>query len=1286
MQKPLLFVLTGILSLAAVAREWEDEQVNAVNREPARAVSFPLADAMDALTPEEPATPYRLMLNGDWTYMWSGSPDDRPADFYKPDYDASQWFSIGVPCCVELRGYGIPIYTNIRYPHQTKPPFIGTAYNPVSSYRKTFAVPPGWKGRPVFVRFDGVYSAFYLWVNGKYVGYSEDSKLPAEFNLTKYLKDGDNLMAVEVYRWSDGSYMEDQDMFRFSGIYRDVSLFAPAATELHDFWVATKLDTAYRDAALGLRLKARSLSGKAVAVTVKSQLFDADNKPVAALPDVRLATSADGADAVASVELPVRAPRLWSAEDPYLYTLTMTLSGDDGSRDVRACKVGFRQVEIRDGKILFNGKAIKFKGVNRHESDPDNGRSVTREDMLKDILMFKRYNINTVRTCHYPDHYHWYELCDRYGIYVVAEANVETHGMGYGKESLSHVPSWEKAHVERNVNQVENYKNHPCIFMWSLGNESGPGKNFKAAYDAVHALDNTRPVHYERANEIADVDSAMYPTVDWLYERGKKTDKPFFMCEYAHAMGNAMGNFKEYWEAYYSSDSLAGGCIWDWIDQAVWKDTDRVGADGKRVRYLAYGGDFDDKPNDGNFVCNGVIGATREVTPKLIEVQHVHQNLVASSENAASGKVEVWNRFCFTDASAFEARWSLSCDGKIIDEGSLGSLAIPPLSRKTIDVPVPEVKPVPGAEYFYRLSFRLKEKTLWAERGYEVAADQLAFKPSSPAPAPAVSFAPVPQKVTVKETDADVIVRGSRFKAVFSRASGTLASLEYKGKKVLSDEAGIVRGPRFNAFRAFVDNDNQWGKGMRTDFFESGLTQMSYHARPLKVETPDANTVRVTATVEAEGFKSARFTHVAEFTISVDGVIAVRNTITSVGKQPPELPRMGVRMMLDGSLEHMAYYGRGPWENYVDRQSASEIGYYEGTVTDQYVSYVRPQENGCKCDVRWTAFTDDDGDGVLFTFPTPLFVTATHFMSEDLEFARHRNGQERLVAFPEPRKEVCLALDIGQTGLGGASCGPIPLEKYILRAKPVAYTYVVRPCRAGGERLRALARVPVAALYVPQITRDEEGRVSLAGEGELRYTLDGSEPSKNSPLYGAPFPAGRAVTVKAAAFSPSGERGGVTVRTFAALTGPVRRDRANLKVVDFDSEQNPGDGPAAQAVDGSAQTIWHSRWNPSEAKFPHHLTLDIGAELPVAGIVYQGRCDGNDNGWIKKYQVFVSKDGKSWGAPAAEGEFKTPQNDEQRVTFAQPAVGRYVKLVALSEQNGRNFATVAELGVLVQPE
>jgi len=1276
MKECLWLGVSAVMIMALSAREWEDERVNSVNREPARAVSFPLDSVKAAFTDDEPATPYRLRLNGDWKFMWNGSPADRPENFFEPGFDDSRWYTIDVPSCVEMRGYGIPIYTNIRYPHARTPPLIGMEYNPVSSYRRSFEIPSGWKDRPVFVRFDGVYSAFYLWVNGQYVGYSEDSKLPAEFNLTKYLKAGPNQIAVQVYRWSDGAYLEDQDMFRFSGIYREVSLFSPPPVELRDFWATTRLDSGYKRATLGLRLKARALNAQAAEAVVKSTLYDAKGRMVVT-PVVKLAVKADGADAEAKVEVAVENPQLWSAEDPYLYTLVLELTSPSGV-DIRSCKVGFRQVEIKGGTILFNGKAIKFKGVNRHETDPAEGRSISREMMLKDILLLKQNNINTVRTAHYPTHYYWYQLCDRYGIYLVGEANVESHGMGYGPESLSHVESWKAAHVERNVNQVENYKNHPSIFMWSMGNEAGPGLNFKAAIDAVHALDNTRPVHYERANNFADVDSTMYPTVEWLYSRGENKEKPFFLCEYAHAMGNAMGNFKEYWEAFYSSESLTGGCIWDWVDQAIWKYTDRIGPDGKRERYLAYGGDFDDMPNDGNFVCNGVIAPDRQVTPKLVEVKRVHQNIMAAAENAAEGKVEIWNRFGFTATSEFDAFWELTCDGKVIDDGVLALPEVAPLSRRTVEIPVPLVKPLEGAEYLYRIRFCLKKDTLWAGKGHEVAVSQLPFKTTAAVvKAEAAEIGGVPE-LSVAEGDASVTVKGARFEIVFSRSSGTIARLTYAGKAVISDQGGIAHGPRVNVFRAFVDNDG-W---MRKGFADSGLSQMAYHARPITVERISAQAVRVLTEVDACGFKSARFKHQSEYLITGDGVIAVQHSLVPSGAMP-SLPRLGVSMMLDGALERIAYYGRGPWENYVDRNTGSDIGYYESTVTDQYVDYIKPQECGGRSEVRWVALTDSAGDGVLIKAYQPLFMSALHYTAEDLEFARHRNGQQRIYNMPDARAEVCLTLDIGQMGLGGGSCGPGPMSKYLMAVQPVSFGYLMRPCQAGQMNLSREARKPATLPHAATLERDEEGSVAITGCGEIRYTLDGSEPTQASALYSAPFRAVDAVTVKAAVFSPSGGRSSVCEVAFKKLTGMVKRSGARLRVVDCDSEQKPGEGPAVHAVDGNSSTFWHSRWEPKEAPYPHFITVDAGELTQIGGITLQGRTDGNTNGNVHKYRIFVSKDGQAWGGAVAEGELGKTQTTEQRVEFGRMVEGRYVKFEALSEVQNRPFAAIAEIGVLV---
>ncbi len=1049
----------GMVTLAAfgicAATEWDDPQVNSVNREPARAYSVPLAEVKAALTADEPSSPYAVSLNGDWRYHWCGVVGQRPADFWKPDFDDSGWAFIDVPSCVEMRGYGVPIYTNVKYPHPHNPPHVDPDWNPVSSYRTTFTVPAGWKGRNVFIRFDGVYSAYHLWLNGRKVGYAEDSKLPSEFNITQFLKEGENLLAVEVYRWCDGSYLEDQDMFRFSGIYRDVTLFSTPKAGIRDFVVKTDLSADYKDATL--EVKTETYGG---AAEVKCSLYDAGFEKVADFT---------GSHSLTNVNL-------WSAEKPYLYTLVMT-SGED----IRTCKVGFRKVEIKGHTILFNGKPIKFKGVNRHETSPENGRTVSRADMLGDIMLFKQYNINTVRTSHYPNHRYWYELCDRYGIYVCAEANVEGHGMGYEEKGLGRFPEWEKSIVERNANHVKNYRNHASIFMWSLGNETGHGDNFRKARDAVKSLDpNGRPVHWERGNPDADVDSRMYPNIAWLEERGKIGDapaggpgmngwpkenfmsagKPFWMCEYAHAMGNAMGNFKEYWDVFYKYESLAGGCIWDWVDQAIWKYTDRVDEDGNRIAYLAYGGDFDDKPNDGPFCCNGVVGPLREITPKLMEVRHVHRNIVVSTDDAAKGEAEIWNRFAFTRTDEFYGVWELVCDGKVIAYGDLDVPAVEPLSRGRIKLPKPEgFTPVPGAEYFYNVAFALTNDTAWARKGWHVAADQLPFKVAASKAAP-VQAAGSPGW---NADDGTVTVMAGPTVATFSRDTGTLAALSMNGKTILADKSGVVAGPRLTTVRAFVDND-RW---IRDDFYRSGLTQMAWHTRPIFVSRADDGAIVVTTTVDACGAKGAKFVHETKWTFRADGSVTLDETATPEGKMPKALPRLGTSWKLDSSMENIAWYGRGPWENYVDRSSGSFLGYWESTVTKQYVDYVRPQDCGYKSDVRWVAFTDADGDGMLVKGAKPFFFQAIHYGWEDLEFARHRNGQQRIFNPPAARAEVCLNLDCRQLGLGGNSCGPAPEAAYIFPIEKTSWSMTLKPVKGYSastgdvnrwEELSAIAR------------------------------------------------------------------------------------------------------------------------------------------------------------------------------------------------------------------------------------
>jgi len=1008
------------MSAQAPHPELENPAVNSINRMPARAYSMPLSDVKSALTDAlEPETPYKQSLNGNWKISWSGDPAMREADFWKTDYDDSLWEFIDVPSCVETRGFGSPGYTNVVYPHAKMQPLIRdfttkkNDYNPVSSYRTTFTVPGTWKGRDVIIRFDGVYSAYYVWVNGQKVGYAEDSKLPSEFDITPYVKSGENLLAVEVYRWCDGSYLEDQDMFRFSGIYRDVTIIGMPHKRIDDFFVRTEVADDHASAKLNVTVSS-------TAGNVTSTLYDADYNKVGSL------SSKDGS-------ITVRNPRLWSAEDPYLYTLVMK-SGSD----IRATKVGLKQVTIQNGIFLVNGAPVKLKGVNRHEHSAMNGRSVSFDEMMADIMLMKNHNINTVRTSHYPDHHTWYDLCDKYGIYLVAEANVEGHEYGYEEEGLGRNPDWNKPIVERNANHVMNYRNHPSIVFWSLGNETGHGPGFVNARDAIKAIDPTRPVHWERGNQDADMVSTMYPRPDWVYERGKHKEVPSFLCEYAHAMGNAIGNLKEYWEAIYATDNFIGGCIWDWVDQALWKPSFHFDENGREGRYLSYGGDWGEVPNDGPFCCNGVIQPDRKPTPKLLEVAHVYRQIDVTLKD--NNTAEVWNHFSFTPTDRFSASWTLLEDGVKVAGGQWNVPAVAPLQKASVALPETGYAFKGGKEYFLNVSFAVKEKTNWCDAGHIIASDQMAVQAGV---VNAVHSGSV--KPSVDENDKAITVKCGDIKAVFCKKTKMLHELTIKEKSVLAEGYGPAAGPKVTCMRAFVDNDiwlRDWNK-----FITSGLTELRYHTLKMDVETLSDGSVDVKVLTKITSSKSAGFENETVWRFATDGTMTIETSVNPFGTMPEALPRLGLSMLLDQRLENMEWYGRGPQENYVDRCSGSFIGRYQSTVTDMYVNYVRPQDNGYRSDVRWVEFTDGNGDGVRFSGDVPLFVQALHYNWTDLDWARHRNGESARACFPAPRKEICLNLDLRQLGLGGASCGPKPLEQYIFPIQKERWSITVAPVK-----------------------------------------------------------------------------------------------------------------------------------------------------------------------------------------------------------------------------------------------
>ena len=996
-----------VAGLRARNRDWENECVTERNREPARASGFPLARVEDALTADIPRTPYVKSLNGRWKMSWAGSPEQRVRGFEKPDYDDGDWFEIDVPSCVEMKGFGSPGYVNILYPHVNDPPYIGTEYNPVSSYRTRFAVPGGWKGRRIHLRFNGVYSAYYVWLNGRKIGYAEDSCLPSEFDITDATVEGENVLAVEVYRWSDGSYLEDQDFMRFSGIYRDVCIWSEPPECIRDYAATTTPIDGYENWKLEVKV-----DGEGERRTTAS-LYDAEGRSVSDLQTV------SGSGLLAST----LAAHTWSAEDPYLYTLVLVRG-----EDIRSCKIGFRDVRLLpSGEILMNGRPVKFRGVNRHDASAVNGRAVTRDEMLQDVLLMKKGNFDTVRTSHYPNDPYFYHLCDRYGLYVQCEANVESHGTYYGLKSLAYPPSWAKSITERCARMVAFYRNHPSVYLWSLGNEAGTGHNYEVAYREMLKLDETRLYMNRNDNENFKIHGHGYLTLEELERIAKWC--PYHMSEYAHGMGNSMGNFREYWDVFRKYPSLSGGCVWDWYDQTVRIETDRIGPDGRRVGYWAYGGDWDERPNDANFCVNGVIGPRREWSAKLTEVAHVQQVLEVVCSNAVCGKALLVNRAAFTHADAYDGAWGLYEDGVKVAGGSLDVPRLEPQSSCPLTLPLPTDFPFcDEAEYFYRVSFALKSDAPWAKKGWEIAHNQLKFGKD-----PRAALGPTASGGCVATESSDRIeVKFGRSEAVFSKRTGTLSSLRMNGVVILADEQGVCRGPRLTCQRAFTDNDNH----VRRMFYDSGLTQLRYHPRLARLERCGNGSAVVRCQVEVTGSKSAAFSHAQTWTFRGDGSLEL-SSVTEPRGSMPQLPRLGLSMMLDPSLEYIRYYGRGPWENYVDRCSGSDIAYWESTVADQYVEYARPQDNGYKCDVRWAAFVNESGDGVLIKGSRPLYVQALHYSGSELELQRHRGAgtwgdgtKERFYAPMFPRREVMLNLDLRQLGLGNGSCGPGTLGCY----------------------------------------------------------------------------------------------------------------------------------------------------------------------------------------------------------------------------------------------------------------
>lgn len=1026
--------------------EWEDPRVNAINREPAHATLVPYADEASARrgalayapnAPRAPVSAFVRSLNGRWKFHWVREPSLRPVEFYRPDYDVSAWKEIRVPANWEMEGYGTPIFLNIVYPFKRdapsvtgEPPKDWTTYeerNPVGSYRRTFDVPADWAGRETFLVLRGVNSACYVWVNGRRVGYSEDSRLPAEFNITKHVRPGENTLAVEVYRFSDGSYLEDQDFWRLSGIFRDVELVSRVPVHVRDFHARTHFDAAYRDARLNVSAKVRNASPSDERFSLEAKLFDARGTPVG--PPVVKESSAQASGEVSlELERAVTNPLKWSAEEPNLYTLLLTLR-DARGRVLESIpwRLGFRASEIKNGQLLVNGRPVQIKGVNRHEHDPDLGHVTTRERMVEDVLLMKRHNINAVRTSHYPNDERWYALCDEYGLYVQDEANIESHGYGANdRQRVSDGEDFEVAHVERVARMIERDKNHASIFLFSLGNEAGYGRNLEAARRWVKQNHPWVVLAYEGgASSHSDVFNPMYTKPHEIvpYYAAKGEGRPFYLVEYAHALGNSVGNLQEYWDVLESRPNFHGGFIWDWVDQTFRKKR----SDGREM--WAYGGDYGDRPNDGNG-GDGLVFADRRAQPELEEVKKVYQFVKVEPVDLAQGRVRVRNKHIFRDLSFVAGAWELTEDGTVVQRGRLPRLRTAAGRAEEITLPGlrrPAVKA--GAEYFLKVTFALAADAAWARRGHVVAWDQLAMPYGGRAFT--VRGGTVAPELRVEETRDAVTLRGPRFSARVGKRSGALEAYEADGRQ-------LIAGPLApNFWRAPIDNDRGNGMARRLGVWRTAAQERKVTRVGVERLAPGAARVTTEAALPARGSTTRTV-----FTFHGHGVVEVESTLAP-GEGAPELPRVGMRVLVPGEFRRVAWYGRGPHETYWDRRTGAAVGLYRSTVDELWTPYVEPQETGNRTDVRWVELMNAAGAGLRAVGVPELYFSAWPFEASELERAKH-------AAEIRMSKQITVNLDYRQMGVGGDdSWGAQPHAQYRLPSdKTYTYKFRLEPVRA----------------------------------------------------------------------------------------------------------------------------------------------------------------------------------------------------------------------------------------------
>ena len=1268
--------------------EWQSPDSVAVNKLQPHAwfFSFRNIDEARKVLPENSS--YWKSLDGMWKFHWAPNPDERPKEFFRTDYDVSKWNDITVPMSWNMAGlqrdgknkYGDPLYSNQRviFQHSWQPmndwkggvmrtpPKDWMTYrnrNEVGSYRRTFSVPADWKGQEIYLNFDGVDSFFYLYINGKYVGFSKNSRNLAEFNITPYLnKEGEeNTVAVEVYRHSDGSFLESQDMFRLPGIFRTVALTAKPQVQVRDFKAIPDLDETYSNAKLHITAQLQNLSKKAIkGYTIQyslyaNRLYSDENTLLSGV--TASAKLAGKLNAKGEIELEATLDaankvNLWSAEAPHRYTLVGELKDGKG-RTVQTFStfVGFRKVEIKEtpaekdefglaGRYYYlNGQPIKLKGVNRHENNVKAGHTVSREQMEHEVFLMKRGNINHVRNCHYPDAPYWYYLCDKYGIYLEDEANVESHEYYYGKQSLSHVPEFRNAHIARNMEMVHATVNHPSVVIWSLGNEAGPGKTFVDCYNAIKAYDTSRPVQYERNNDIVDMGSNQYPSIAWVQGavQGKyKLKYPFHISEYAHSMGNACGNLIDYWDAIESTNFFMGGAIWDWVDQALDKQDPATGK-----TYWAYGGDFgkDNKPNDGMFCMNGIMRP--DLTPKAqyFEVKKVYQNVGVKAIDMKQGQIEIFNKNYFEPLKNYQIVWSLYKDGVCVKKNQPLQGAkniVGPREKGIYTLPYDYESLDANSEYFVTVQFLLGKDMPWAKKGYVQMEEQLRVKGADVA-APSIAAVAKTGKAMKYQLDKAAKranITGGNFQVAFDLNTGAIYSLKYGNQIIIKDG----NGPQLDAYRAPTDNDA--GIGYHNAWFKNGLYDLQHVVKSWTC-TPNKKdgTCKLDFTVECQGKEGCdvnygnrdrdpescynfeknkhaltdadlKFTSRQIYTIYKDGSIEMQSAI-GANRSKVILPRIGYSMVLPSELNQYDYYGRGPVNNYNDRKTSQFIGWYHSPVAEQGIMLPKPQAQGNREEVRWCAVTNSQQQGVVFISDSTMSASALPWSQQELTLAAH--------PYQLPKSSgTHLHLDAKVTGLGGASCGQGgPLTPDQVRSTPTTFGFIIRPA---------------VKSELPNLVK-----VSATGRKMVKDIMQ-----------------------------------------------QMKQNQQNTGLqIAFASSQEPDEGDAAYLVDGDPSTIWHTMYSITLAKYPHWVDFDAGKQKVIKGFTYLARQDGSLNGCIKDYEIYVSNDNKNWGEPVVKGSFEKTAK-LQKVMFGKPVKARYVRLRALNEQSGQDYASGAEFTLVTE--